>query len=72
MKLKAALSGGLVLHSPNYGREFVVQTDTSDQGMGVVLCQVDDNREEHPIAYYSRKFLQGKRNIAQWRSSVWQ
>ena len=57
MKLKAALSGGPVLHSPDYDREFVVQTDTSDRGMGAVWCQVDENREEHPIAYFSRKFL---------------
>ena len=57
VKLKAALSCGPVLHSPDYGHEFVVQTDASDWGMGAVLCQVDENREEHPIVYYSRKFL---------------
>ena len=54
--LKAALSVGPVLHSPDYGREFVVQTDASDRGMGAVLCQVNENREDS-IAYFSRKFL---------------
>ena len=34
MKLKAGLSGGSVLHSPDNGHEFAVQTDASDQGMG--------------------------------------
>ena len=55
--MKAALSGGPVLHSPDYGHEFVVQTDASDRGMGAVLCQVNEKREEHPIAYFNRKFL---------------
>ena len=50
MKLKAALSGGPVLHSPEYGLEFVVQTDASDQGIGAGLCQMDENLEVHPIA----------------------
>ena len=72
VKLKATLSGGPVLHSPDYGREFVVQTDASDRGMGAVLCQVDENREEHPIAYFSRKFLPREERLAQWRRSVWQ
>ena len=57
VKLKATLSGGPVLHSPDYDHEFVVQTDASDQGMGAVLCQVNESREEHPIVYFSRKFL---------------
>ena len=44
VKLKATLSGGPVLHSPDYDHEFIVQTDASDRGMGAVLCQVDENR----------------------------
>ena len=56
MKLKAALSGGEVLHRRDYGHEFVVQTDALDQRMGAVLFQMDENREEHPIVYLSRKF----------------
>ena len=46
-----------MLHSPDYDHEFIVQTDASDRGMGAVLCQVDENREEHLIAYFNRKFL---------------
>ena len=34
-----------------------MQTDVSDRGMEAVLCQVDENREKHLIAYFSRKFL---------------
>ena len=57
VKLKAAQSGGPLLHSPDYDHEFVVQTDASDQGMGAVLCQVNESREEHTIAYISRMFF---------------
>ncbi|GBL73262.1 Transposon Tf2-9 polyprotein, partial [Araneus ventricosus] len=37
-------------------REFIVQTDSSDMGMGVVLSQLNEDKEEHPILYLSKKF----------------
>ena len=46
-----------VLKIPDYSREFTVQTDASDRGMGVVLCQTNKDGEEHPVAYFSHKFL---------------
>ena len=38
-------------------RPFILQTDVSDRGVGAVLSQEDLEGEEHPIAYFSRKFL---------------
>ena len=42
---------------PNFDRPFLLQTDASDRGMGGVLSQIDEDGEEHPVAYFSRKFL---------------
>ena len=56
-RLKEVLCNDPVLKSPDYSREFTVQTDASDRGMGAVLCQTNKDGEEHPVAYFSRKFL---------------
>ncbi|GBM16261.1 Retrovirus-related Pol polyprotein from transposon 17.6 [Araneus ventricosus] len=54
--LKQALASKPVLHSPDYNRQFILQTDASDNGIGVVLSQVTEDDKEHPIVYLSRKF----------------
>ncbi|XP_040360535.1 uncharacterized protein LOC121048362 [Ixodes scapularis] len=53
--LKGALISGPVLRAPDYDKEFIVQCDASDRGLGVVLSQLGDDQEEHPILYASRK-----------------
>ena len=55
-KLKDALCSAPVLRSPNLELPFILQTDASDNGIGRVLSQCDEN-DEHPIAYFSRKLL---------------
>ena len=55
--LKAALCSQPVLMSPNFQKEFVLQTDASDRGVGAVLSQMDDEGNDRPIAYYSHKLL---------------
>ena len=56
-RLKEVLCNDPILKSPDYSREFMVQTDASDRGMGTVLCQTNKEGEEHHISYFSRKFL---------------
>jgi len=54
--LKQALQSPPVLTHPDFGKMFYVQTDACKSGIGAVLFQKDDNDEEHPIAYMSKKF----------------
>ena len=56
-RLKALLCANPVLRSPDLGKEFVLQTDASDFGVGAVLSQIDDTGSDHPVAYYSKKLL---------------
>eukprot|EP00731_Ephydatia_muelleri_P029484 Em0021g7a len=43
-----------VLAYPNYTRDFLLDTDASNCGIGVVLSQVDDSGAERVICYASR------------------
>ena len=55
--LKEKLCSAPVLKSPNFKLPFVLQTDASNRGVGAVLTQYSEEGEEHPIAFWSRKFL---------------
>ncbi|GFY17536.1 retrovirus-related Pol polyprotein from transposon 17.6 [Trichonephila clavipes] len=50
-ELKGKLIDKPVLYAPNLEREFIVQTDASNAGMGAVLSQLTEQGEEHPILY---------------------
>ena len=56
-KLKHHLRSSPILKSPDFDRDFVLQTDASDRGVGAVLSQTDQEGVEHPVAYFSRKLL---------------
>ncbi|GFT08032.1 retrovirus-related Pol polyprotein from transposon 297 [Trichonephila clavipes] len=55
-ELKGKLIDKPVLYAPNFEREFIVQTDASNAGMGAVLTQLNEQGVEHPILYLSKKF----------------
>ena len=57
VKLKAILCSEPILKWPNFEREFILQTDASERGIGAVLSQYDDQGLEHPLAYSSRKLI---------------
>ena len=44
-----------VLKPPYWDREFVVKVDASGYGLGAILSQLDDQGEEHPVVFASRK-----------------
>ena len=49
-RLKELLCSTPILMSPDFERPFVFQTDASEQSVGAVLSQQDDNGDEHPVA----------------------
>ena len=55
--LKESLCQPPLLNSPDFNREFILQTDASKRGTGAVLSQLDERGQEHPVAFFSRKLL---------------
>ena len=55
--LTGCLCSDPVLQSPGFEKQFILQTDASNRGIGAVLSQCDEEGQEHPVAYYSRKLL---------------
>ena len=60
--MKTVLSEEPVLKPPEFERQFNLQVDASDRGLGVVLSQLDDNGNNHPIMYLSRKLFEREEN----------
>ena len=46
-----------MLYTPRFNIPFLLFTDASDCGVGAVLSQLDDNGDDHPMAFYSRELL---------------
>ena len=46
-----------MINSPNFSKPFILQTDTSDRGVGAVLSQYSTDNQLHPVAYFSKKLL---------------
>ncbi|XP_078237011.1 uncharacterized protein LOC144584564 [Pogona vitticeps] len=63
-RLKEALINYPVLRAPDFDREFIIYTDASNSGVGAVLCQEDENGDQHPVSYLSRKLRKGERHLA--------
>ena len=57
VRLKQLLCTDPILQSPDFTKQFTVQTDASDRGVGAVLSQPDDSGQDHPVAYFSKKLL---------------
>jgi hypothetical protein len=63
VKLKQSLAQTPILKLPDLSKEFVLQTDASNVGIGAVLLQEHEG-VKHPIAYASKKLLPRERNYS--------
>jgi len=60
-ELRQRLISAPILAHPDFGRQFILDTDASDTGSGTVLSQVDEEGRERPIAYGSRLLSKAER-----------
>lgn len=60
--LKDKLMSAPVLAHPDFKRPFYIQCDASSTGIGAVLFQLDDDGNERPIAFMSKKLNAAQRN----------
>ncbi|GBN40537.1 Retrovirus-related Pol polyprotein from transposon 17.6 [Araneus ventricosus] len=63
-ELKDKLTENPVLYSPDFTKPFIVQCDASNIGVGVVLSQINEKEEEHPIMFLSKKFSETEHNYS--------
>lgn len=63
-KIKTLLTSAPVLINPDFEKKFYVHCDASDYGIGAVLIQLDDEGQERPIAFMSRKLNSAQRNYS--------
>ncbi len=61
--LKRALTSSPILHAPDFGSPFILQTDASDTGLGAVQSQIQEGKE-HPVIYISRKLTPAESKYA--------
>jgi hypothetical protein len=62
--LKECLITSPILKFPDFNKQFILFTDASILGLGAILSQLDDNDQEHVIAYASRTLSKAEKNYA--------
>ena len=60
--LKEALQCDSVLTGPDYTKIFVLETDASDTGIGVVLSQDHGEDKDRSVAYFSQQLKKAEKN----------
>ena len=67
--LKQALISTLILAYPDYSKAFILETDTSLKGLGIVLSQRGDDGTVRVIAYVSRSLRPGEKSMWDYSST---
>ena len=68
--LRRLLVSAPVLAFPDCGREFILDTDASEQGIGAVLSQVHLDGQEHVVAFASRVLSKAERKYSVTRKEL--
>ena len=68
-QLKKALTEAPVLAYPDYSKPFILETDASLKGLGVVLSQKGDDNEVCVIAYASRSLHPSEKSMRDYSST---
>ena len=63
-KVKLLLQKSPVLKSPDYEKPFKLIIDSSDVGTCSVLVQEASDGLDHPVSYFSKKFLKYQKNYS--------
>ncbi|KAI5153777.1 hypothetical protein ENBRE01_3245, partial [Enteropsectra breve] len=62
IELKENLAKEVCLYLPNYKKEFILETDASDTGLGACLSQTDEIGRLVPIRWASKKLTKAEQN----------
>lgn len=63
-QIKTLLTSAPVLTNPDFNKKFYLHCDASDVGIGAVLVQYDENCDEKPIGFMSKKLSTAQRNYS--------
>lgn len=63
-EVKHALTHAPVLVHPDFKKHFFIQCDASNVGVGAVLFQIDGDKNERPIAFFSQKLNSAQTNYS--------
>ena len=56
---------------PNWGAPFIVETDASNQAVGAVLSQMDEQERRRPIEFYSSGLNHAQKNYSAGELEAW-
>ena len=68
--LRSHLTSLPILAFLNFSKEFILDTDASDTGLGAILSQLHDDGREQVVAYASRALLKTERNYSVTRREL--
>ena len=70
-RLKQVFTDSLVLAYPDANRPFIIETDTSKLMVGGVLLQKDENGNERPVAFESKKLTPTQKNYSAYELELY-